>query len=281
MDIVGNGFLAHRLSAALGERHPRVTAIAAGVSSTSVRDAAAFEREATLVMKVLIRAREIGHRVVFFSTSSAAFYGAPGCGGSEQETPVPTSPYGRHKLDLEELVRSSGVPSVILRVSHLVGPGQREHQLLPALVTAIRAGRVELHEGAHRDLLDVGDLCVVLDALLRRGEQNLLVNACTGIPQPIPAVVDGIESRLGLVAERVVVPATPVQVAASTARLRALVPEVADLGFGPGYLDRLLDRYVPRVRVPSSSPASPSPASDPVTVPDPAPADRRPTGIVR
>lgn len=250
MHVVGDGFVAGHLRARLSEHHHRVTAIAAGVSSTSVRDPAAFTRETDLVHRVLARAADRGHRVVFFSSASSAVYGAPGCPGTEDGRVTPTNPYGRHKLALESAVRTSPVPTVVLRVSHLVGPDQRGHQLLPGLAGQILGGSVRVVDGAHRDLLDVADLATILGGALALPGPDVLLNACSGVPQPIGAVVDGIEARLGVRAARESVDggaAGAMRVAASTERLRALVPAVAGLGFDDGYLDRLLDRHLPAV----------------------------------
>ncbi len=248
MDVVGEGFLAGHLRAGLGHAHPSVTAIASGVSSTSVTDAAAFEREAALVRRVLARSVDRGRRVVFFSTACAATYGADGCPGTEDGPVVPMSPYGRHKLDLEREVRAAPVPTVVLRASHLVGPDQRAHQLLPNLTSQVLAGVVRLVRGAHRDLLDVADLVAILDTILATPSPDVLVNACSGTALPVAAVVDGIEARLGRGAHREVVDGGPLgaaRIEASTTRLRELVPTapVPD----DDYLDRLLDRYLPAV----------------------------------
>lgn len=244
MDVIGNGFVAGHLRTGLAAHESRAVVIAAGVSSTSVIEQAAFDREARLVEAVLRRCATEDRPVVLLSTASSAMYGAPDCPGTEDEPVTPTNAYGEHKLALERTVGRSGVPHVILRVSHLVGEGQREHQLLPGLVRQIRSGVVTVQRGAHRDLLDVRHLTTALGSLLSRGATNVVVNACSGIPQPIPAVVSGIEQRLGLAAEHVEVPGGSA-VTASTARLRELVPETADFGFDATYLPRLLDRYVP------------------------------------
>lgn len=244
MEIIGNGFVAGHLRADLAAHESRAAVIAAGVSSTSVIERAAFDREVRLVEAVLQRCAAEDRPVVLLSTASSAMYGAPDCPGTEDGPVAPTNAYGEHKLALEHTVQRSGVPYLVLRVSHLIGEGQREHQLLPGLVRQILSGSVTVQRGAHRDLLDVRHLTTVVGSLLDRGSLNVVVNACSGIPQPIPAVVSGIEQRLGVSAERVDVPGGSA-VTASTARLLELVPEAADFGFDATYLPRLLDRYVP------------------------------------
>lgn len=243
MEIVGRGFLAHHL-ATIADRHPHVTAIAAGTSTTVTESTEDFDREATLVYGVTRRCLAEGRTVVFFSTASAAMYGAPDSPGTETGPVFPTSVYGRHKLALENVISAAGVDRLIVRLSHVVGDRQRGHQLLPLLVSQVLAGRVTLHRHSFRDLLDVRHLVVALDHLLTDRVQGQVVNVASGIPQPVDRVLAGVQRRLGTSAQVTVVERPPTRAVVSTARLRTLVPAVADFGFGPDYLDALLDRYV-------------------------------------
>jgi dTDP-3-amino-3,6-dideoxy-alpha-D-glucopyranose N,N-dimethyltransferase/dTDP-3-amino-3,4,6-trideoxy-alpha-D-glucopyranose N,N-dimethyltransferase/N-methyltransferase len=243
MEIVGRGFIARHL-APLAGRYPDVTVIAAGVSTTAVDDVAAFDREAELVYQVLRRCRAEGRTVVFFSTSSHAIYGAEGSPGTEDGPVYPTSVYGRHKLALETAARSSGADWLILRLTHLIGRGQPPHQTIPLLVKGVLSGRVRVHRDTHRDMVDVRHMVIALDRLLADGVRNTVVNIASGIPQRMEAVVRGIEQRLGRVAEWHMVDVPRTDTTVSTKRLRELVPEVEDFGFGPDYLPALLDRYI-------------------------------------
>lgn len=243
MEIVGRGFLAHHL-ASLAASHPGVVAVAAGVSTTVVDQAPEFDREAALLYEVLRRCRANGSTVVFFSTASAAMYGTEEAPGTEDGPVFPTSSYGRHKLALESVVRNCGADWLVLRLTHLVGDAQRPHQMLPLMVAGVLAGRVSVHRGSHRDLVDVRQMVVALDRLLRDGVRNRTVNIASGIPQPVEEIVEGIERRLGRTAERQIIDVPATRTLVSTSRLRSLVPEAAEFGFGPGYLDALLDAYV-------------------------------------
>jgi NDP-hexose 4-ketoreductase len=239
MQIIGRGFLARNLADALAGRHPDVTAFAAGVSSTSVTAAPELDREAQLLYQTLRGCR----RLVFFSTASFAMYGSTSVPAPETGPLCPPSVYGRHKLALESCVRTSGADFLILRLSHLVGPHQRPHQLLPGLAGQIRGGEVTIHRGAHRDLLDVRELVAIVDRLLARGIRNEVLNVVSGVPHPVDRIVDGIERRLGVTARRTYVPGTVSRTLVSTERLRRLVPEAAARLTTD--LDSLLDRYVP------------------------------------
>jgi len=77
-----------------------------------------------------------------------------------------------------------------------------------------------------------------------------IVNVATGYPERVERVVTEIERRLGTTARREIVDKPgAVRTVISTARLRAIMPEWDELGFGSSYLPSLLDRYVGPVSV--------------------------------
>ncbi|WP_284749940.1 NAD-dependent epimerase/dehydratase family protein [Amycolatopsis sp. RTGN1] len=244
MQVIGGGFLATHVRAHFGDRHPGVTAIAAGVSSTIVDSAAEFDREAELLYRVALECRDRGRLALFFSTASPVLYGTPSP-GTETGPVFPTSAYGRHKLALETVLAASGAGWLTLRLSNLVGSGQREHQLLPALIAQVRSGSVLVRRGVSRDLVDVRHVLAALDGLLRAGVRDTVVNVASGVPVPVERIIAGIETRLGTTAVKRVVHGPASTPVVSLDRLRRLVPEVGTFGFGPGYLSTLLDRYVP------------------------------------
>ncbi|GAA4107589.1 NAD-dependent epimerase/dehydratase family protein [Streptomyces hundungensis] len=246
MEVIGRGFLAHNL-APIGERHPSVTVIAAGVSTTHTTAEPEFDRELLLVRETARRCRRTGRAVVVFSTASSAMYGTTEIPADEDTAGLSASRYGRHKRQVEEAVAESGARWLVLRPTHLMGAGQRAHQLLPSLMGQIRSGRVRVHQGAHRDLLDVIDLVEVLDGLLGADVREEIVNVASGTPCSAEDIVAGIERRLGRAALRETVEGAPQRTLVSVGKLGKLLPQspvVERLG-GDGHLDRLLDRYVP------------------------------------
>ncbi|MFJ3973828.1 NAD-dependent epimerase/dehydratase family protein [Streptomyces sp. NPDC090021] len=252
MEVIGHGFIARHLAAlaapgteaAPDDRHPDVTVIAAGVSSTRVCAEPEFRREADLVAAVAERCRAEGRTVVFLSTASAALYGGGDGTGQEESPPAPVSAYGRHKAAVEGLVANSGARWVVLRLSHLIGHGQHAEQLLPALTRQIESGSVTVYRGAYRDVLDVEHFVALTDRILAAGVRDEIVNVASGVSEPVELIVDGIERRLGVTARRTFVDAPANSAPVSVAKLRGIVPGLDGFGFGPAYLPRLLDRYV-------------------------------------
>ncbi len=245
MEIIGRGFLAGHL-APLAHEHGDAVALAAGVSWASGTSAADFERERTLFRRVLDRCRASGRTLVLFSTASAGVYGADRP-GREDEAVTPRSSYGEHKLGMERELLDSGADCLVLRLGHLVGPGQPAHQLVPTLVESLGTGRISIQRRATRDLIEVGHVVAVIDLLLRRGVRGEIVNVASGTAVPVEQVVDHLELRLGLKAERRYQD-TGTSHLVSVDRLHSLLPEVAGFGFGPEYYRAALDGYLAGTR---------------------------------
>jgi nucleoside-diphosphate-sugar epimerase len=243
MEIVGNGFLARSLQP-ISHLHPdTVVVLAAGVSWASGVSEADFARERDLLDSVAARCVAESRHLLFFSTASSGMYGRVRSPAREDDEVTPCSPYGAHKLALEERLRSSGAAHLILRLGHLVGPGQPAHQLVPSLVEQMRKGSVTVQRSASRDLVDVDDVVRVIDRLLAQGLSGTTVNVASGESVPVDRIVDHLQSRLELAVDREYADGGSCHVV-SIDRLRTLVPEVEDMGFAPGYYRRVLDRFV-------------------------------------
>ncbi|MEU4209216.1 NAD-dependent epimerase/dehydratase family protein [Streptomyces sp. NPDC026206] len=245
MRIVGLGFLARSIRT-IADAHPEAVAFAAGVSSGDGADHAEFTREATLLYDTVECCRRTGRQLLYFSTASAGMYGIQRRAGREDGPVRPASPYGRHKLAMEEVIRNSGADHLILRLAYPVGAAQRPHQFLPSLVGQVRRGRVRIHRGARRDLIDVGHAVTLIGALLRRGVSREVVNVASGWAVPVEDIVAHIERRLAVAADHEVTDVPP-QDPVCTDRLRRLVPAAAELGFGPGYYRHVIDAYLAAV----------------------------------
>ena len=243
MEIVGRGFLAGHL-AGIAEHHPDVVALAAGVSAAGDIPPEQYTRESKRLYEVLRHCEKTGRRLVFFSTASAGMYSVPDASPGREDGPVyPATPYGRHKLSLEAVVKSSDVEYLILRLSHVVGFNQPAHQLLPALVRQLVSGSIQVHRGAQRDLIDVEDVIKIVHTLLVDGRTRDVVNVASGHAPRIEDVVTHMEHLLGTRAEKTYVEASGAQ-PVSIDKLCRLVPPVYGLGFGPDYYRTVLDKYV-------------------------------------
>jgi hypothetical protein len=73
--------------------------------------------------------------------------------------------------------------------------------------------------------------------------KNEVVNVASGDCVPITWIVDRLQERLGIAAEKEIVP-EGIAYCSSVEKLHALAPEVTGMGFGPGYFRHAIDRYL-------------------------------------
>ncbi|MEV0315494.1 NAD-dependent epimerase/dehydratase family protein [Nonomuraea fuscirosea] len=242
MEVVGDGMIA-RAFVNSGMRMD-VVVFAAGVSRSTTTEATEFAREADLLNEVIGDARAARRRLLYFSTASAHLYGnGDGSPRSEEDPVSPTTAYGRHKVAMEDMIRASGVDHLILRVTEVVGPHQRRHQLLPALFSQVNEGEVTVYRGARRDLIDVADLVTIAAELLCGGLRHATVNIASGHPVTADEIVSHLLEISGRAATKVYVDIPANDYNVSTKRMARHAPSSARMGFSPTYYRNVIDRY--------------------------------------
>jgi UDP-glucose 4-epimerase len=172
--------------------------------------------------------------------SSAAVYGAEHPGPiAEQDELNPISPYGRHKLQAEQLIGEAvagfGLDAVVIRFFSLYGPGLRK-QLPFELAGRLLAAppRIQLSgTGAEvRDFLYVTDAVRLLGmaARLPRRSDPVVLNGGAGEAVTVRALAEGLRAAVGSTASigfsGEVRPGDPASLLADASRATAL-------GFAP------------------------------------------------
>jgi NDP-hexose 4-ketoreductase len=241
LEVVGTGMIARAFAAHSAEL-PRGIVCASGVADSQSTDPAAFERERELIRELVDRAADRDAVLVYFS-------GAPVYGRSDEphvETGhvAPETPYGRHKLDCERLIAASGVRYLVLRLPNVVGPVGHPNQLVPSLVAQIVAGHVVVRSQATRDLLDVDDVVSIVEALLRHGTTDTIVNVASGVSTPVERLAGLIATILDRTPTVALVDGGDRQTF-STALVRDLLPDYP--AFGAEYPAGVLRRHVPSI----------------------------------
>lgn len=154
--------------------------------------------ESTIEILEWMRQRSSPARLVV--VSSAAVYGNPGTGSAPlvESTPTrPVSPYGHHKLIMEDLSRSYsqsyGLRCVIARVFSVYGAGLRK-QLLWDLCSKLQAGAPITLGGTGeelRDWINISDLCVALAEVGRLADTTApILNVGTGIATSVRSIAE-------------------------------------------------------------------------------------------
>jgi nucleoside-diphosphate-sugar epimerase len=239
MEIIGNGMIAQALKP-MCHTCPDAVVFASGVADSRITAADPYERERVMLYAALQRCAAQGKRLVYFS-SGGAVYG-PVQGPRSETTPVyPVTPYGRHKVLCETVIRSSGAPYLILRLANLVGTAQNPQQLIPSLVEQIRHGSVTVYTQASRDLLAVSDFAHILVALITTHLPDDTLVVATGRSVKVSDLVSRLEQLMGLQAQRTLIDAGDQQEFDVT-RFRTLLPTHAD--FSGTYAEDVLRQYL-------------------------------------
>jgi UDP-glucose 4-epimerase len=150
----------------------------AGGSSVGLSIAQPFEdfyRTVTSTARLLEWIRGSAPQCHIITASSAAVYGSGHTGAISEEAAVtPMSPYGQHKLMMEQLcssyATSFGLRSSVLRLFSVYGPRLRK-QLLWDVCSRLAQGRTELVlEGTGDEIRDWTDVRDVVRLLTKVGE---------------------------------------------------------------------------------------------------------------
>jgi len=196
---------------------------------------------------------DVGARLVYASSSSIYGDDPRRPFAEDQAVGRPLSPYGATKVAGEALVHAhhavTGLPVAVARLFTVFGPRQRPDLAIHTFARRMLAGRpVELFDGGRgsRDYTFVDD---VVDAFIRLADASdpfLLVNVGSHRPIETSAVVDELERALGVIAQRVLLPRQPGDVAATFAdvsRAREAIGWQPATPFGEG-----IDRFCAWVR---------------------------------
>lgn len=178
--ILGSGLIARAFHSLRND--DRVILFASGISNSSTVSETSHGRERDLLLQQVGTAK----RLVYFSTCSIFDPTLKGSG------------YIRHKLYMEELVKTRFKDHMILRLPNVVGPSANPHTLCNHLRDSIHSGRtIGLQVKACRYLIGVDMITAACSLLVtRKNFRAKTVNVCFDHPTPVPAVLMELEHLL-------------------------------------------------------------------------------------
>jgi UDP-glucose 4-epimerase len=159
-----------------------------------------FSRTVIGTAKLLEWLRSCAPECRLISISSAAVYGANHKGPIPKDgLTLPMSPYGQHKLIMEQLCRSYGITfglrSTIVRLFSVYGPHLRK-QLLWDLCSRLNKGERTIILGGtgaeRRDWTDVRDVVKLLVKMIdwRQSEPHEIINGGSGVGTPVAQIAE-------------------------------------------------------------------------------------------
>lgn len=174
------------LSRFLDAVHPGVVINCAGATRGGARDLTRHNTLGAATVCEALRRSACTARLVHIGCSAEYGLSQPGSSTAEDALPRPGGPYGVSKLAATEMVLSSGLDAVVLRVFSPAGPGTPAGSPLGRLAEAMRRamqqGDSELKLpglGTQRDFVDVRDIARAVHAASLSAAQGV-VNIGTG-----------------------------------------------------------------------------------------------------
>lgn len=227
--VIGNGMIAQVFE---GYRNDdRYIIFASGVSNSTQPAPEAFEREEQLLRNTLQQAA--GKTLVYFSTCSI------------YDTSMQHSAYVLHKLKMEALIRDSGNPFTIFRLSNPVGYTNNKTTIINFLAGNIQSGkRFELWQQATRNIIDIDDMFTVCNEILQQQLfRNQVINIANPVNYPLSFIVSALEKHFNLKAVYTTVQKGngPMIDTSETAPFF----KKFNINFDENYLERLLQKYFP------------------------------------
>jgi UDP-glucose 4-epimerase len=141
--------------------------------------------------RVLDGAIATGVRRFVFVSSGGAIYGETPTAAIESTEPRPENPYGRHKLEGEEIVAAAPIAGVTLRLSNVYGPRQRsdaEGGVASIFAERLSNGRpIQIFGDGEqqRDFVHVADVVAAVILALDDASMTGVWNVGTGVPTTI------------------------------------------------------------------------------------------------
>jgi len=227
--VIGSGMIAKRFSDYAEDG--RFLIFASGVSNSTLNDENAFKRE-TNMLEGCIK-NEPDKNLVYFSTCSI------------YDPSMKRSPYVLHKLEMENLIKTSGITYNIFRVSNPIGKTENSHTVLNYFIQHI-LGKEEftVWKYASRNLIDLDDIYLICNYILRN---NLFkkhkVNVANPVNYPVIQIVQAIEKHFGIegnyqLADKGNSPLI------DTSAIQPILSKLK-INFNNSYLSSLLQKYFP------------------------------------
>lgn len=156
------------------------------------------------------RLRREGGDPLVLVVSTGEVYGVGGPAGRREDDPTaPVSPYASSKLGAEvaalEVMRRTGLRSIVARPFAHTGPGQTERYVVPALASRLQAAAKSGAQSVPvgnldpvRDFLDVRDVADAYVRLLRQGRPGEVYNIASGVGVSLRDLFDRLAALIGV-----------------------------------------------------------------------------------
>ena len=184
--VVGNGLMAKTFSDYNNIND--VIVFASGVSNSTETNPSKFKREYSLLIDTLKKYPD--SKFIYFSTCSI------------DDEAVRNRPYVKHKLQLEDYIKSNAKNYLIFRISNVVGEQGNTNTIMNYLVHCVKNSiEIPLWRFAERNLIDADDVKIIVDDVIESQLSNRIVNVASRHNLRVISIVKEIEKYLNLEAK--------------------------------------------------------------------------------
>lgn len=155
-----------------------------------------YKINVTGTKNLLDAVKKSGIRPRILIVSSAEVYGVPKYLPIDEKHPLnPISPYGKSRVEQEEIALKSGLPVIISRSFNHTGPGQSDSFVIPSFRKQIKeakdGGTIYVGNlGVVRDFSDVRDVVKAYRILVEKGKEGDIYNVGSGIGYGLRDILD-------------------------------------------------------------------------------------------
>ncbi len=225
--VIGNGMVAQKFESY--KKNDAYIIFASGVSNSKNTDAAAYNRELTLLKSTIEKYSD--KTLVYFSTCSLY-------------DPAETkSPYVLHKREIEKIIQQNVAHYYIFRVSNLVGKSANPNTILNFFYYHMR-NRInfDLWSNSTRNLIDTGDMFQITDYILGKElYPNHVINIANPASYDVKDIISCLETVLDMKADYISIP----KGSHFSIDISLILPIIRELKipFGASYLPNLITKY--------------------------------------
>jgi nucleoside-diphosphate-sugar epimerase len=227
--VIGNGLVAKRFESY--SRNNDFLVFASGVSNSKTKNSEAYEREMKLLEESVRKYNSTSF--VYFSTCS--IYDP-----QEKE-----AAYVKHKLRIEDFIKTQVKHFQIFRISNLAGRSHNPNTVLNFFFNHVKNEvNFDLWTYACRNIIDIDDAYSIIDHILKKKLfPNQVINIANPENHPVKKVITEIETFLNTKSNYIEIEKGAC-FEIDTTSIRRIIQELR-IGFGPEYLKNLLNKYYP------------------------------------
>ena len=160
--IYGEGFIAKAFKKY--KNNNSLIFFASGVSNSLEIKLSRYNKEINLLNKI-ISYKHSSQTLIYFSTCSLYDPGKK------------ESLYVKHKLKIEEIIKSNCDNYFILRLPNVIGDRYNNHTLVNFFLTKLKNNdKIEILSGVKRNLIDIKHVVRIVDNILKYEKKNKIIN---------------------------------------------------------------------------------------------------------